>query len=72
MKRYSKILNQEIEQNERGIICNDGVKYSLDELKNIKNCNDETKRCLHKIKLMFNGEIIDALPNNNVGTFAMD
>lgn len=72
MKRYSKILNQEIEQNENGIICSDGVKYSLNELKNIKNCDDDTKRCLHKIKLLFNGEVIDTLPNNIRCSLAMD
>lgn len=59
MKKYSKVLKQNIEYNEKTEIvsCSDGVQYSKDEQNKIISLTDNDKRNIHKVKKLFKGVI---------------
>lgn len=61
LKRYSKILQQDIEvDHEAGILTTeDGAIYTQFELSCLQGLDDNQKRYIHYVKRLFKGEIVD-------------
>lgn len=60
MKKYSKILKQEIEiDKQAGVVKTaDGCIYKSSELKLLANTSDNLIRASHEVKKMFQGEVV--------------
>lgn len=59
--KYSQILKQNISinQTDQSITTEDGQIYSREELSLIDGCIPESKIWMHKLKKLFNGEIVN-------------
>jgi hypothetical protein len=59
--KFSPVLQQNItiDTETKSIITEDGTDYNSYELNLLQESSDTMKRCIHKLKFLFNGEVTE-------------